>query len=163
MLTIIVAAAENNAIGKDNDMLWHLSKDFKRFKKLTTGHPIIMGRKTFDSLPGMLPNRTHVIITRQKGFTKEGCVIVHSLEEAIAYCKEDDRPFIIGGGEIYKQAMEIVDCLEITRVHETFEDADTYFPEIDTTEWELVDEDAHTKDEKHQFDFTFNTYKRKDR
>lgn len=163
MVTIIVAAAKNNAIGKDNDLLWHLPIDFKRFKKLTTGHHIIMGRKTFESLPGMLPNRTHVIITRQKDYTQKNCVIVHSLAEAIKYCHTDDQPFIIGGGEIYKQGMEIADCLEITRVHESFKNADTYFPEIDLNQWELVNEECHQKDEKHKFDFSFQTFKRKDR
>lgn len=160
MLTIIVAAAENNAIGKDNDLLWHLPIDFKRFKKLTTGHHIIMGRKTFESLPGMLPNRTHVIITRQKDYIQENCIVVNSLEEAITYTSSDTQPFIIGGGEIYKQAMEAANCIEITRVHETFEEADTFFPKIDLKNWKLEDEDKHLKDEKHKFDFTFETYKR---
>ncbi len=160
MLTIIVAAAENNAIGKDNDLLWHLPIDFKRFKKLTTGHHIIMGRKTFESLPGMLPNRTHVIITRQKDYIQENCIVVNSLEEAITYTSSDTQPFIIGGGEIYKQAMEVADCIEITRVHEAFEEADTFFPEIDLKNWKLESEDKHLKDEKHKFDFTFETYKR---
>ncbi len=160
MLTIIVAAAENNAIGKDNDLLWHLPIDFKRFKKLTTGHHIIMGRKTFESLPGMLPNRTHVIITRQKDYIQDNCIVVNSLEEAITYTSSDTQPFIIGGGEIYKQAMEAANCIEITRVHETFEEADTFFPKIDLKNWKLEDEDKHLKDEKHKFDFTFETYKR---
>ncbi len=161
MLTIIVAVAENSAIGKDNDLLWHLPIDFKRFKKLTTGHHIIMGRKTFESLPGMLPNRTHVIITRQKNYTQENCVIVNSLEEAVNYTSSDTQPFVIGGGEIYKQAMDIADCIEITRVHTNFEEADTFFPKIDLENWKLESEDKHLKDEKHQFDFTFETYKKK--
>ncbi len=160
MLTIIVAAAENNAIGKDNDLLWYLPTDFRRFKKLTTGHHIIMGRKTFESLPGMLPNRTHVIITRQKDFVQEGCVVVHSLEEAMAYCSEDNQPFIIGGGEIYVQAIEVADYIEITRVHKNFENADTFFPEIDSTCWKLIEEKKYLKDENHKFDFSFLTYKK---
>ncbi|HYD91719.1 MAG TPA: dihydrofolate reductase, partial [Flavobacterium sp.] len=96
-LTLIAAAAENNALGKDNRMIWHLPDDFKRFKQLTSGHHIIMGRKTFESLPGMLPNRTHVIITRQKDFTADECIVVNSLEEAIEACKGDKEVFVIGG------------------------------------------------------------------
>src|SRR5690625_4616899 len=133
-ITLIAAAAENNALGKDNDLVWHLPDDFKRFKKLTTGHNIIMGRKTFESFPNLLPNRTHIIITRQPDYKAEGAIIVHSLEDALKQVKDDPQPFVIGGGEIYKQAMEIADKIELTRVHGTFE-ADTFFPELDTTQW----------------------------
>src|SRR5690606_29270090 len=108
-ITLIAAAAENNALGKDNQMIWHLPDDFKRFKQLTSSHYIIMGRKTFDSLPGMLPNRTHVIITRQQDYTAENCIIANSLEEAIKACPQDEEVFVIGGGEIYKQSITIAD------------------------------------------------------
>ncbi len=160
MLILIAAAAENNALGKDNDLLWHLPNDFKRFKKLTSGHPIIMGRKTFESLPGILPNRTHIIVTRQEDYFKEGCLIANSLEEAIRLTNNDGKVFIIGGGEIYKQSLEIADSIELTRVHGNFE-ADTFFPEIDQTQWELVNKEYHEKDERHNYAFSFLTYKKK--
>ena len=163
MVTIIAAAGENNALGKNNELLWHLPNDFKRFKKLTSGHCIIMGRKTFESLPGILPKRKHIIITRNSKFTvdSEQCIVVNSLEKAIEITKEeDDNPFIIGGGEIYKQSLKYADCIELTRVHSPFE-ADTFFPEIDHKKWKLVEEQFFRKDSKHQFDFTFLTYKRK--
>ena len=161
MLTIIAAASENNALGKDNDLVWHLPNDFKRFKALTTGHQIIMGRKTFESFPKPLPNRTHIIITRQKDYSvPEGCIVVSSLEKAIAACPENATNFIIGGGEIYKQALPFADCIELTRVHAVV-DADTFFPAIDESEWQLTHDEFHPADEKHEFAFTFLTYVRK--
>ena len=160
MITLIAAVSENNALGKDNQLLWHLPDDFKRFKNITSGHHIIMGRKTFESFPKPLPNRTHVIITRQKDYQPEACLIVDSLAKAISVCPTDKELFIIGGGEIYKQSIEMADKLDITRVHHTF-DADTFFPEIDLTKWKLTSLEYHPKDEKHQFDFTFETYLRK--
>jgi dihydrofolate reductase len=160
MITLIAAVAENNALGKDNQLLWHLPDDFKRFKNITSGHHIIMGRKTFESFPKPLPNRIHVIITRQKDYQPEGCLIVNSLSKAISVCPKDEELFIIGGGEIYNQSIEMADKLDITRVHNTF-DADTFFPEIDLTKWELTSVEYHPKDEKHRFDFTFETYLKK--
>lgn len=160
MITLIAAVAENNALGKDNQLLWHLPDDFKRFKNITSGHHIIMGRKTFESFPKPLPNRIHVIITRQKDYQPEACLIVDSLAKAISVCPKDEELFIIGGGEIYNQSIEMADKLDITRVHHTF-DADTFFPEIDLTKWKLTSEEYHPKDEKHRFDFTFETYLRK--
>ena len=160
MIITIAAIGINNELGKDNQLIWHLPNDFKRFKALTTGHYIIMGRKTFESFPKPLPNRTHVIITRQKNYTVENCIIVDSLEKAIAACPKDEDIFIIGGGEIYYQSIEIADKIDLTRVHTTIE-ADTFFPEIDTNTWELVFEEFHAKDEKHEYDFTFLTYVRK--
>ena len=161
IITLIAAAAENNALGKDNQMIWHLPDDFKRFKQLTSGHYIIMGRKTFDSLPGMLPNRTHVIITRQKDYTAENCIVVNSLEEALKVCSQNEEVFIIGGGEIYKQSMAVADKIELTRVHGTSPEADAFFPEIDPSKWILKETVHHPKDEKHKFDFTFETFIRK--
>ena len=160
MITLIAAVSENNALGKDNQLLWHLPDDFKRFKNITSGHHIIMGRKTFESFPKPLPNRTHVIITRQKDYQSEGCLIVDSFAKAISVCPKDEELFIIGGGEIYNQSIEMADKLDITRVHHTF-DADTFFPEIDLTKWKLTSEEYHPKDEKHRFDFTFETYLKK--
>jgi dihydrofolate reductase len=160
MITLIAAVAENNALGKGNQLLWHLPDDFKRFKNVTSGHYIIMGRKTFESFPKPLPNRTHVIITRQKKYTAENCIVVDSLQKAISVCPKDEEIFIIGGGEIYTQSIEIADKLDITRVHYTFE-ADTFFPEINLNKWKLTSVEFHPKDEKHLFDFTFETYLRK--
>jgi dihydrofolate reductase len=158
MLTIIAAASENNALGKDNQLLWHLPEDFKRFKTLTSGHYIIMGRKTFESFPKPLPNRTHIIITRQLDYTApEGCIVVPSFEKAIELCPKNEETFVIGGGEIYQQSLELVNKIDITRVHISLE-ADTFFPAIDTTKWKLVFEEFHPKDEKHDYDFTFLTY-----
>ena len=159
MITLIAAVAENNALGKDNQLLWHLPDDFKRFKNITSGHYIIMGRKTFESFPKPLPNRTHIIITRQKKYPSENCIVVDSLQKAIAICPPAEELFIIGGGEIYNQSIEIADKLDITRVHNTF-DADTFFPEIDLNKWKLTSAEFHSKDEKHNFDFTFETYTR---
>lgn len=160
MITMIAAAGENNELGKDNDLVWHLPDDFKRFKTLTTGHHIIMGRKTFESFPKLLPNRTHVIITRNKDYHKEGAFVVHSMEEALQLAQEDDQPFIIGGGEIYTLGMAIADKIELTRVHGTF-DADAFFPEIPTEGWETIFEEFHEIDERHAYAFTYETWVRK--
>lgn len=160
MLTIIAAAGQNNELGKDNTLVWHLPDDFKRFKKLTSGHHILMGRKTFDSFPKLLPNRTHVVITRRENFRKEGVVPVNSMEQAIEQSGGDPQAFVIGGGEIYKMAMNLADKIELTRVHGTFE-ADTFFPEIDENQWKLISEEFHGKDEKHDYAFTYLTYVRK--
>lgn len=160
-IIVIVAAAENNALGKDNQLVWHLPKDFKRFKALTTGHFIIMGRKTFESLPKPLPNRTHVIITRQKNYTApENCIVVNTIADAINACPKNDTIFIIGGGEIYKQALPLATKIELTRVHTTVI-ADTFFPEINTKQWELITAQHHEKDKKHAFCFSFLTYIKK--
>ncbi len=157
-ITIIVAAGENNAIGKDNQLIWHLSDDLKRFKNLTNGHHIIMGRKTFESFPKPLPNRTHIVITRQENYqAPSGVIVVNNLEDALDASRTDKQPFIIGGGEIYKQALNLADKLEITRVHANFE-ADTFFPEIDTSIWKEVTKTRHQKDDKHVYDFSFITY-----
>lgn len=162
-LTIIVAAAENNAIGLGNKLIWHLSDDLKRFKALTSGHHIIMGRKTFESFPKPLPNRTHVVITRQKDYqAPNGVIVVHSLEDAIDASKTDAQPFIIGGGQIYKQALaqNLVDKIELTRVHESFE-ADAFFPEINMALWEETNNVFNKKNADHEHEFSFLTYQRK--
>ncbi|WP_103865816.1 MULTISPECIES: dihydrofolate reductase [Aquimarina] len=160
MVTMIAAAGENNALGKDNDLVWHLPDDFKRFKKMTTGHHIIMGRKTFESFPKLLPNRVHVVITRDKTYQAEGTIVVHTIKDALDIAKADEQPFIIGGGEIYSLGLEYTDCIELTRIHESF-DADAFFPEIDTKTWKLEKEEFHDIDEKHKHPFTYLTYKRK--
>ena len=157
-ITIIVAAAENNAIGKDNDLIWSLPNDLKRFKKLTSGHSIIMGRKTFDSFPGLLPNRKHIVISRNKNISfSDEVTVVNNFEDAVRETGDDENPFIIGGGQIYKLAMDLGDKIELTRVHEEFK-ADTFFPKIDEDKWKLIHEEFNEKDERHQFSFTYKTY-----
>lgn len=157
---MIAAVAENNALGKDNDLLWHLPDDFKRFKQITSGHFIIMGRKTFESFPKPLPNRTHVIITRQKDYHPENCIVVSSIEEAISVCPKEEDAFIIGGGEIYSLALPYADSLDITRVHTSLP-ADTFFPEINLDQWKIISDEFHQKDEKHKYDFSFQTFLKK--
>lgn len=157
---MIAAAGQNNELGKDNALVWHLPNDFKRFKTLTTGHHILMGRKTFESFPKPLPNRTHVVITRNTDYRSEGIVVVHNLNAALEVAKDDPQPFIIGGGEIYRLGMEVADRIELTRVHGSFE-ADTFFPEIPETNWELIEQVHHPTDEKHAFAFTYETYDRR--
>lgn len=160
MITLIAAAGENNELGKDNDLVWHLPDDFRRFKLLTTGHHIIMGRKTYESFPNPLPNRTHVVISRNKDYSDAGIIVVSSLEEALHVAKDDNQPFIIGGGEIYRLALKIAHKIELTRVHGTFE-ADTYFPQISTDEWILLSEEFYNIDEKHAYAYTYQTFVRR--
>lgn len=162
MLAIVVAAAENNVIGKDNDLIWHLPADLKHFKSLTMGHPMIMGRKTFEAIGKPLPGRTSIIITSQKDYQAEGCVVVHSLEEAIAKGRELDaeQVSIIGGANVYKQALPLADTLYLTRVHASFE-GDAYFPELPDDAWQVVDQEHHEPDEKNKHSYTFLTLKRK--
>ncbi|MDO4881454.1 MAG: dihydrofolate reductase [Capnocytophaga sp.] len=158
MLTLIAAIGKNGELGKNNQLLWHLPDDFKHFKEKTTGHCIIMGRKTFQSFPKLLPNRKHIIISRQKDYAPEQCIVVHSIEEAILEAKKyDENPFVIGGGEIYSLTLPFANCLEITKINHNFE-ADTFFPKIDLSVWELRKSIYHPKDEKHLFDFVFETY-----
>ena len=159
LITIIVAAAENNIIGNDNKLIWHLSDDLKRFKELTKGHHVIMGRKTFESMPKALPNRTNVIITRKKDYFAENAIVTNSLDEAIKLTSDDPQPFIIGGGEIYKIALNISDRIELTRVHHNF-DGDTYFPEIDSKIWTEINRTKKKKDHNHKYDYTFITYEK---
>ncbi len=164
--TIVVAKASNNAIGKDNDLLWRLPDDFKFFKKTTLDHVVILGRKTFDSLPGMLPRRTFVIITRQKDYhAPEGHYAVHSLEEAFELCevqRQEKEVYIIGGGTIYKESIEkgLVDKMLITEVNADVDGGDTFFPEFDKKGWNEVERIHHPKDEKHIYDFDFVTYEK---
>ena len=158
-LTIIAAIAENGVIGKDNDLIWHLPNDLKHFKNLTKGHHIIMGRKTFESLPKALPHRTNIVITRQENYLAEGAIVVKNLEEALAAIENDNQPFIVGGAEIYKLALPYTHRLELTRVHGEFK-GDTYFPEWDEKYWKLVAEESSQKDEKHDYAYTFLRYDR---
>ena len=161
MTIMIAAAAENNALGKDNKLLWHLPDDFKRFKQLTTGHYIIMGRKTFESFPKPLPNRTHIIVSRQLNYSRNAraadCIVVDSIQKALEIVPKNEDSFIIGGGEIYRLGLPYADKIELTLVHTSIE-ADTFFVDIDKHEWKLESETFHPKDDRHHLDFTFQTY-----
>ena len=159
MITIIAAIGNNNELGKDNDLIWHLPADLKRFKKVTTGHTIVMGRNTFESIGKPLPNRRSVIITRNQNYKQEGCEVVHSLEEAMDLIAQEEKAFIIGGAQIYKEVMEkgFADYLDITKVHGNFE-ADVYFPEISMSDWELMSVEEHSADEKNPHNYSFLRY-----
>lgn len=158
-VSAIVAAAENNAIGKDNQLLWHLPNDLRFFKRTTSGHPIIMGRKTFESVGKPLPNRRNIVVTRQPDYAVEGGDVVHSIQAALALCAENAEVFIVGGAEIYKQALAILGRIYITRVH-TEVAGDTFFPDIDEQDWVLVSEEFHAPDERHAYAYTFMVYER---
>lgn len=160
MITIVVAMGEKNEIGSDNQLLWHLPKDLKHFKDLTSGHPIIMGRKTYESIGKPLPNRTNIVVSRKKDWFQEGVLIVGSIKEAVKFAKKiDEEIFIIGGGNIYEQTMEIAEKLEVTLVKAQLE-ADTFFPKINTKFWNKTSEIYHEKDEKNQYDFCFQTFEK---
>ena len=160
LVTLIAAASENNVIGKDNKLIWHLSDDLKHFKELTKGHFVIMGRKTFESMPKALPNRTNVVITRKLDYKAENAIVVNSMQQALKHAENDSQPFIIGGGEIYKLAIEDADRIELTRVHTSIE-GDAFFPEINYNLWEEVSSEKRFKDDKNEYDYTFYRYDKK--
>ncbi len=160
-ISIIVAIAQNNAIGNENKLLYWLPNDLKRFKALTTGHTIIMGRRTFESLPkGALPNRRNIVLSRQEGMKFEGAECFRSLDEALRQCQQEEEIYIIGGASVYHQALPLANRLYITRIEDTPSSADAYFPEIDSKEWKETEKDAHPIDEKHLFPYTFINYER---
>jgi len=161
-LILIAAVGHNHVLGKDNKLLWHLPDDFKHFKESTMGHPMLMGRKTFESLPGVLANRKHLIISRDLNYTIENqnCSVIHSIEQGLEACQEFQKVFVIGGGQIYAQCIEIATKIILTKVNGDFE-ADTFFPTIDETVWEQTESLYHPKDAKHAFDFTIETYVRR--
>ena len=159
-LSIIAAVASNNAIGKNNDLLWHISEDLKYFKKTTNGHTIIMGRKTFESFPnGPLPNRNHIILSKSVGVATESCTWVKSVEEAIAEADDERENFIIGGGSIYKLFLPYVNKMYLTHVQKDF-DAEVYFPTYKASEWELLKGEEKT-DEKSGLQYSFDILVRK--
>lgn len=160
-LSIIVAIAENNAIGMDNQLLYWLPNDLKRFKALTTGHTVIMGRKTFDSLPkGALPNRRNIVLSRQAGLTCPGAECYTSLEEALSHCEAEEEIFIMGGASVYKEALPLTQRLYITLVHDSSKQADVFFPEIDGKAWKETGREDHPTDEKHLYPYSFINYER---
>ncbi|WP_298368459.1 dihydrofolate reductase [uncultured Lutibacter sp.] len=160
MITIIAAVAENNALGKNNQLIWHLPADLKRFKQVTLNHNVIMGRKTFESLGKPLPNRTNIVITRNNQYKAENCIVVNSLEEALKVSKNDENPYILGGAEIYSQAIKIADKLDLTFVHHTF-NADAFFPEIDKSIWIESSRQDFKADDKNNYDYSFVSFIRK--
>jgi len=162
IVSIFVATSLNHAIGKDNQLLWHLPADLKFFKTTTMGCPVVMGRKTFQSIGRTLPGRQNVVITRDKNFNADNqfdLTVVGSIDEALVKLHAEKEVFIIGGGEIYKQSIDSVDTIYITLVH-TVIDGDVYFPEIDKSKFDLVWEEKHVADEKNKFDFTFQKFER---
>ena len=158
-LTIIAAVSINNVIGNKNKLIWDLPNDLKRFKELTTGHSVIMGRKTFDSLPNPLPNRDNIVITRNTDYSNPDIKVCSSIEDAINLTKTDSQPFIIGGGEIYSQTINLVDKIELTRVYKEF-DGDAFFPEIPLDNFELINEERYNSNADNEFDYSFLTYKK---
>lgn len=161
-IILIAAAGENNELGRESDLPWHLPDDFKRFKQLTMGHPMIMGRKTFDTFPRPLPGRQHIILTRDPHYRADypGCQVVNSMEGALEAANGAGAVYIIGGGEIYRQALPLATKIELTRVHGDFP-ADTFFPSFDRENWELTDSRRHPVDAEHAYPFTYETYVRK--
>ena len=159
MISIIVAVAENGVIGDKNSLLWHISEDLRNFKRITSGHPVIMGRKTFESLGRPLPNRTNVVISRTTTQI-EGCTVVNSLEAAIALFPKEEEVFIIGGAQIYAIALDIADKFYLTRVGHSYE-GDTSFPKWNTTQWQLSSKESFECGEKYPYPFTFEVYIRK--
>ena len=161
VLSIAVAVGENYAIGKNNQLLWHMPADLKFFKQTTSGHTVVMGRKTFDSVGKPLPNRRNIVITRDTDLKIEGVEVVNSLDAAITLTQTEEKPvFIVGGAEIYKQALPKTNLLYLTTIHHHF-DADTFFPEFDRSEWNLLSSEPHQADEKNKYDYTFEVLERK--
>ena len=161
--SIVVVIDENNAIGKDNDLLCHLPNDLKHFKNITLHNTIIMGRRTLQAMPNgtALPKRTNIVLTTNKDLQFKNCVMLHSLPEVWEYCKNEKEIFFIGGAQIFDAVLDDVDKLHITRIHHIFEDADTFFPKINFNNWSLIDEEKHKADDKHLYDYTFQTFVRK--
>lgn len=160
MLSIIVAIAQNGVIGDKNSLLWHIKEDMRFFRTTTSGHAVIMGRKTFESLGSKpLPKRTNIVITRSDS-EFDGALTAHSLEEAVAMAKGDDEAFIIGGAQIYAQALDVADRMYITLVERDYE-GDTSFPDIDLSKWELIGEQRYERGETFEYPFTFKTYQRR--
>lgn len=157
-LSIIVATAKNRVIGVNNTLPWHLPEDLKRFRALTTGHHIIMGRKTYDSLGRLLPGRTTVIVTRNQAYKVEGAIVVHSLEDAIAACGDDQEVFLIGGAELYQDGLKLANKLYLTEIDAEYE-GDAFFPEFDLSEWNVGDAEAYTS--ANGLSFRYLTYQRK--
>lgn len=161
IISLILAADEQNGIGKDNRLLCHLPADLKYFKGTTTGHHIIMGRKTYESVGRPLPNRTNIVISRDAALQIEGCVVKQSVEDAISFAKENGEKelFITGGGVIFDLTLSLADRIYLTRIHHTF-DADTFFPAWNPADWKLIKEEQHQADDKNPYAYSFLVYQR---
>ena len=159
MISIIVAAAENNVIGNNNALIWHISADLKHFRQLTTGHTVIMGRKTYESIGRALPDRRNIVISRNPAFRAEGCMVVSSVDEALQLTDGEEEVFIIGGGTIYREMWDKAERLYITLVHAVIE-GDTSIPEIDRTRWKVVSRQDFKAGEKDDYDYSFIDYRR---
>jgi Dihydrofolate reductase len=161
-LSLIVAVANNRAIGKQQQLLCHLPKDLKHFKEITTGHTVIMGRKTFESLPnGALPNRRNIVLSSSESLSYPNCLVVNSLEKALMACRGESEVFVIGGAAVYESALAQAGKLYITRIHHAFEGADTFFPKVNESDWMEIKRESYPADEKHAYPFTFITYIRR--
>ena len=158
-LSIIAAKSANRVIGRNNDLPWRMPADWKRFKSLTMGHHLIMGRKTFESIGQPLPGRSTVVITHQTGYAPAGVLVAHSIEQALEIAAEDDEVFVAGGAQIYQQLLPRADRLYLTSIHEEFE-GDTHFPEFEESDWKLISEDSHEPDEKNPYPYSFLIYER---
>ncbi len=162
MISIIVAVAENYAIGKKGDLLCHMPADLKHFKEITSGKTVLMGERTFLSLPKHpLPNRRNIVLTDVAGKTFEGAEAVYSIDELVAKVPANEEAFVIGGGMVYRQMMPLADKLYITHIHHSWEDADTFFPKIDAVVWKQLSAERHSADDKNPFDYTFAEYGRR--
>ena len=160
MISIIVAVAENNAIGRNNDLLWHLPDDLVRFKRITSGHPVIMGRRTWESLPKRpLPNRRNIVISDIPGDRIDGAEVAFSIEDAVALCNPEEENFVIGGASVYRQFLPLCNRLYLTRVYKDYE-ADVFFPELNKAEWKLVSSEDGPPDGKNDFRYTYLVYDR---
>ncbi len=160
MISIIVAIGKNNTLGFGNALPWHLPDDLKRFKKLTLGHAIIMGRRTYESIGKPLPDRKNIVITREKDFAAPGCIVAHSWEEAVRSAGDETEIFVVGGSQIYAMALPHTDKLYLTWV-EAETDGDVFFPKLDLDEWRETYSESHPMDERHGYPSTFKIYERK--
>ena len=159
-ITMIAAVSEDNGLGLDNKLVWHIPRDLKHFKDLTHGHCIIMGRKTFESLPKALPNRKNIVLSTRKNITYNDAIVVNSIEKALELAKHDPKPYIVGGGEIYELFMNYSSYIELTRIHHKFK-SDTFFPKINLNKWEVVKRHDIKKSELENYNYSFLTYKKK--
>ncbi|WP_192821603.1 dihydrofolate reductase [Rufibacter sp. LB8] len=162
MIGLVVAISENRVIGKDNQLIWHLPEDLKHFKRLTLGHPMVMGRKTFEAIGKPLPGRTSIIVTRQADYVApESCLVATSVEEALQKALAlDETVMVVGGGDIYQQALPFAEVVYLTLVHESFE-GDVYFPELEPDVWEITEQAEHEADDRHAYPYSFFTFRRK--
>lgn len=159
LLSLIVAVAKRNVIGGDNKLLWHLPADLKHFKTTTMDHPIIMGRKTFESIGKPLPGRKNIVVTRQEDYEADGCTVANNLQEAIDSCEKEQEAFIIGGAEIFRQSISAADKIYLTRIDHDF-DGDVFFPDLNFSEWKLVKYVKYHADEKNKYEYSFAEYER---